>query len=395
MKTEKWKLLIAGITSGLCCLTAVAGAGAESKTLFYDAFDLKEMNASWQVKDGKWRIEDGYLTCDGAGNIRLAMEFGGGWIFSCRIREREIAKGCSEISFLFRERPGVYCSVMPRPEGAVSVRKGGDCIFWQWQERSEPVKEVFNLPVEKVKFKYNEWHAFKIVFTDDALLQIWWDNKLLKNAPAELRPISAEICGSKYAALDIDEVKVVPYELPERETVFADEFQDLTAWKTACQRNGEEVADIAGNTLKPAADGWVCLNYEFGTDFEDSVYITRETNIGAGTVLSLDVDGDNSGHQLFAVLMDSDGESHFVLLPAITWQGRKTIRQNIAGLANQPDAPGARSAIHWGGDGNQVLEYPIRAVTVGVSDKTDQFTGRGSIGLKNVRLLKTKGPASR
>ena len=182
-------------------------------------------------------------------------------------------------------------------------------------------------------------------------------------------------------------------ELAARMVLWQDDCHDPKAWQVTCHRDGQVVTK---QTRRPALtrvvlpDGRAALRlaYRFPTRGHDAMLLTqRGLSVSGAARLELEVEGDGSGHRLFAVLTEASGEQHLVQ-PAqpINWKGLRTIFFDVASLRRTPK-PHAVEPYHWGGDGNQKLDDPIIAVTIGIDDQPDTFVGDGCLHLGAVRLL--------
>ncbi len=170
---------------------------------------------------------------------------------------------------------------------------------------------------------------------------------------------------------------------------FSSDFSDVKKWKVSCHQGEKPAALPAGVALtKATVDKKSCakLDYNFTSPKHDAVMLSTKANVASGEVLSIDICGDGSGHAFFVVLMDKSGESHYLPVARLSWKGWRTLYVSVSKLFKTPDIRNV-SATHWGGDGSQVLEFPITKITVGINDKPDSFKGKGSIWLGKIQIF--------
>ena len=373
----------------LGCLLTISISSLSAKTIFQDNFDSKKLNPKWNIERGDWEIEEGCLVNKGGGKASLDVGKERGWAFSCKIKTSEYERKYLEFNILFTEETGEYYQLLLCP----SKEKAEKGFYYIWHRGGNGIlKNTLGFSYFSEigqKFNLNEWHKIKVIFTDGGLLYFYLNGKLVKKTFSLLSPRQISFSGSRNGNLFIDEVMIEGYiSLTERKKVFYDTFSNLSLWNLAGQKNGKKMVNIEGQSLKQTKHKGVCLHYYFTTSGHDAVYITRENLfIPSGNILSLTVNGDNSKHRLFAVLKDRSGEFHVLQLSTITWEGEKTVYQNFDHLKVPPVIPETRSATHWGGDNNQVLDYPITSITIGINDKPDIFRGEGDIYFKRIDIF--------
>lgn len=185
----------------------------------------------------------------------------------------------------------------------------------------------------------------------------------------------------------------------DRKLIWSDDFSDLERWMIRKHEHGQVVNDIHSEERKHllakaflAADNSGCrLKYKFKTSGNDAVMITRGSlDIRGGMILSIEVNGDGLGGKFFVVLTEGSGEKHiFQTMPLIDWHGVKHLTFNIDSL-RQPQLRGVVDSFHWEGDGNQSLNDPITAITIGISTPCDSCQMEGEIQLSRLEITAEK-----
>jgi len=162
-------------------------------------------------------------------------------------------------------------------------------------------------------------------------------------------------------------------------------FDDPTIWKLSAHV-GEKPATVPEGTMLARDDKNTCdgkptlkLKYQFPSAKHDAVMLTTDVSIPSGKTIGLRIYGDGSGHALFVVLIDNSGEAHYLPIGPASWRGWQTVNVSLVGLCNGPASKWDVSCNHWGGDGNQTLEFPITRISVGLNDQPDEFQGEGEI----------------
>lgn len=174
--------------------------------------------------------------------------------------------------------------------------------------------------------------------------------------------------------------------------LFADDFGEPALWH-ATEHADDEVAAAPAVSLESDSavlqDGRATarMRYRFASKRHDAIMATRrDLEIRNARVLRVTVAGDSPQLELFVVVEERSGERH-LLRPVVplTESGFRTVSFDLAPLRAAPP----RHAVgpdHWGGDGNQVLDDPIVAITVGVHDRPDTWMGSGVVHLSRVEV---------
>ena len=118
----------------------------------------------------------------------------------------------------------------------------------------------------------------------------------------------------------------------------------------------------------------------------ESVFARIPLNVASCNGIRLDLDADNSTHTFFIIIHDQSGEQHLVVKTYLGWQGWQELGVNLESFLTSPDNK-ARTALHWDGDGNQKIDFPITAMDVGIAKRGRSNNGSGALRLKNVRFV--------
>ena len=358
-----------------CVLTFACGAIAaepEGRVVFADVFQTPQLSPEWQVVEGEWKIADGALTCRDGGLIVLNVPPGGRFTI-----EFEIAFPSNWMSvILFYTGPKDY--------GTLYFGGG----YW---ESFEMLSEEIADYVQRKDPEIVRSGAFqKIKVTSEyGLVSFSYDGK--KKGPATLtsRPGSRVAFRSlpKSGLLRIRNIKVsqladtsvrptyrAPVSALTRGVVYEDyEFTGKPA--------GQERLSV------DARSGAAALAYQFTSSrvFE-SCFVRLPVEAARGDTLLMDVEGDGSGNGFFVIVHDASGEQHLATAAGLSWAGWQDVGVNLKTFLQGP-AKTERLAIHWGGDQNQKIDFPIKAIDIGVVKRGSRTTYRGKLRFRNVRLL--------
>ena len=168
--------------------------------------------------------------------------------------------------------------------------------------------------------------------------------------------------------------------------------RDNVSWETTQHTDGVPAEGELGS-LKVITSPWDAqstvyrLRYRFASKGHDAIMMTlRGLEIEGAQRLSVGVAGDAPQLELFVVLEESSGEKHLVRsLTPVNWEGMKTIDFDLEPLRKAPPKHSV-GPDHWEGDGNQVLDDPIVAITIGFHDRPDAWMGSGEIHVGQVRF---------
>jgi len=107
----------------------------------------------------------------------------------------------------------------------------------------------------------------------------------------------------------------------------------------------------------------------------------------------MDVERDGSRNGFFVIVHDASGEQHLAMATGLAWSGWQDVGINLKPIL---DSPGKmeRLAIHWGGDENQKLDFPVTAIDIGAAKRGARTTDRGQLRFRNVRFLDSSAGAN-
>jgi hypothetical protein len=139
-----------------------------------------------------------------------------------------------------------------------------------------------------------------------------------------------------------------------------------------------------------ARSGTAELTYQFeASRLFESCFVRLPVAAARGDTLLLDVEGDGSGNGLFVVVHDASGEQHLATATGLAWAGWQKAGVNLKTFLESPGNM-ERLAIHWGGDGNQKIDFPIKALDIGVVKRGSRIADRGQLRFRNVRFMDSR-----
>ena len=365
-------------TTALFFLTvlAISGtSGAEEsagRELFSDSFEKPQLGSAWEVVAGSWKVEAGALTGRDGGLIVLQTPPGGR--FSMEF----------EIQF-----PNTWMSVIPAytgPESYGTLYFGGG--YWEsfemvgkdiadYRQRKDP--EIVTI---------SGTHRIKVV-SEYGLLSFTFDGHAKGPAAIAFRPGSrvafrtlpgsglCKIKNFRLVQLTPDDSQTV-FQMPAADVARGAVFQDYR------QSGKPGAADRLNVDLK---SGEATLKYEFdsGKLFE-SCFVRLPVQAAQSRAIFLDVEGDGARNDFFVIVHDASGEQHLVISTGIAWSGWQDVGINLEAFLKSPQQ-NELLAIHWGGDHNQRIDFPLRALDIGVVKRGIRSSDRGQVRLRNVRFV--------
>lgn len=166
----------------------------------------------------------------------------------------------------------------------------------------------------------------------------------------------------------------------------AEETLRLPEIKTAvltAHVNGRNAPAPKGAKLAVTTDG-IVLDYVFPSKGHDACMVEFPANQKRFKEVTVEITADKPGHRPFIVLTDKNGEKHYFSLVNDRRISRQTIKK--AGrlkltipILIKNSHPGEYFAFRWGGDDNQVIDFPVKKVMLGLNDYPDESTGSGRI----------------
>ena len=147
--------------------------------------------------------------------------------------------------------------------------------------------------------------------------------------------------------------------------------------------DGKNAAAPQGAKQTVTPDG-ITLDYVFTSSGHDACMVEFPVNLKAFSRVSVEITADRPGHRPFIVLTDKNGEKHYFplidskLIKAQTI-GKAGRRKFVIPIRVKNSHPGEYFASRWGGDDNQVIDFPVKKIMLGLNDYPDESTGSGRI----------------
>jgi hypothetical protein len=353
---------------------AIAAEG-EERVVFADTFQAPQLSPEWQAVEGEWKIADGALTCRDGGLIVLNTPPGGRFTL-----EFEIAFPSNWMSvILFYTGPKDY--------GTLYLGGG----YWEsFEMLNEEIADYVQRRDPEI-VRSGEFQRIKVT-CEYSLVSFSYDGK--KKGPATLtfRPGAKVAFRSlpKSGLLRIRNFRLsqlvghgdrVSYEAP------------VSAWTKGVVYQDRDFAGSPAGQERLRVDarsGTAELTYQFeASRLFESCFVRLPVAAARGDTLLLDVEGDGSGNGLFVVVHDASGEQHLATATGLAWAGWQKAGVNLKTFLESPGNM-ERLAIHWGGDGNQKINFPIKALDIGVVKRGSRIADRGQLRFRNVRFMDSR-----
>jgi len=355
---------------------AVANEGvcaeAAPRVLFADAFQASRLAPDWQVIEGDWRVENGALTNSGGGLIVLNTPHGGRFAMEFEIRF-----------------PSKWMSVIPfftKPEDYGTLYFGNG--YWEsFEMRGQALADYIQRRDAEI-VTGNDYHRIKVV-VEYGLVSFLYDGKAKGPAVLRHRP------GARVAFRSLpgaDTLKIRDFRLEQLgaadvRTVYRLQPADLA--KGVVYQDCETAGKPGGADRLTVGDrtGNAGLTYAFtpGAVFE-SCFVRIPVDAARSQTILMDLEGDGSGNSVFVIVHDASGEQHLVIATGLAWSGWQEVGVNLKTFLESP-ANMERRVIHWEGDGNQRIDFPVRAVDIGVAKRGSRAADRGQVRFRNVRFV--------
>ena len=164
------------------------------------------------------------------------------------------------------------------------------------------------------------------------------------------------------------------------------EILNLSTAKTvalSAHINGKNASVPKGAAQTVTPEG-IVLDYVFPSKGHDACMVEFPVDQKKFSQITVEFTADKPGHRPFIVLTDKNGEKHYFSLidtrrikdQAIKKAGRQKLTTQIR-IKNSH--PGEYFAFRWGGDDNQVIDFPVKKIMLGLNDYPDESTGSGRI----------------
>lgn len=152
-------------------------------------------------------------------------------------------------------------------------------------------------------------------------------------------------------------------------------FTFHTNEKNAPMPEGSKM-EVTGNGIE--------MTYHFPSSGHDGCMAEFPVNIPGFTRIKVEFTAFDTGHRPYIVFTDRNNEKHyFALLHHKAFSHQKIKRKGRQGkwidIPVKNNHPGELFAYRWGGDKNQKIDFPVKAIMLGQNDSPDTFIGKGKI----------------
>ncbi|MDD5482321.1 MAG: hypothetical protein PHP98_01525 [Kiritimatiellae bacterium] len=369
---KKIILLAIGIAAGAAAGSAEQAAG---KVILDEMFDRPEIGANWVVKEGYWTIKNGSLCNTDGGVILAAKPMEGDFALECEVR---VAKWNAQYPWVDiivgYDDPENYMSLMFTPgERYYYLRATADAAN--------------QMSGGNIPFDQDVFHKVRLE-SRGLMVKFFWDGVYIRQHRfSQILPAMVGFMGNKSGAeYEIRAVRISEIQESGRQVgeLTVNEIMRAQAWEDAGNNN---VKRGRGCEEKDNA-AW--LEYDFKETGEYAgVFVRMPARIGNSEKVLMEIAGDGSANKAYLIARDAGDEEHLIGTVSLNWDGWRKISLNYEIFLKPPGRE--IYATHWGGDGNQTIDFPIKQIEVGVvrSDKAVKRAGR--IGVRNIRFMKDEG----
>lgn len=360
--------------AAILCLAFVALAHAADETvIFSDSFQGKQLSPEWEVHEGRWEIADGALTVTDGGIISLKKLPGGSFAMEF------------EITF-----PATWMSVIPlftSPDDYATLYFAGG--YWEsFQMRGHDLSGYVQRK-DPDMVRTGDFQKLKVI-SDYGSVWFTYDGKEKGPVAFPFRP-GARIAFRSLpgpGVLKIRNFKLTKVEPADIKVIRELRPEELSQGTIGKDRGleGKPGATSEAVSVDPQT-GAVVVSYAFASDNQfESCFARIPVRVARSGRIFMEVEADNSRNNFFLIVHDASGEQHLVIKSPIVWQGVQEVGINLAPYLESPPAM-QRQAIHWAGDGNQKIDFPITAFDVGVSKRSPGATRIGQIRIRAIRFV--------
>jgi hypothetical protein len=139
--------------------------------------------------------------------------------------------------------------------------------------------------------------------------------------------------------------------------------------------------------------GVVYQDYEFTGSHAGQERLRVDAQSGTGE-LAYQFEASRVFESCFVIVHDASGEQHLATAAGLSWAGWQDVGINLKMFLQSPPKM-ERLAIHWGGDQNQKIDFPIKAIDIGVAKRGSRTSDRGQLRFRDVRFLDWTNPVSK
>ncbi|MSQ95518.1 MAG: hypothetical protein EXR98_13295 [Gemmataceae bacterium] len=344
---------------------------AKETEIFSDTFQSPKISSAWTVHEGNWAIENGALTVNNGGLIVLNTPPGGRFTMEF------------EIAF-----PSNWMSVIPfftGPEDYGTLYFGGG----YWESFEMEGKNIGNYVQRRDPeiIRTGGFQKIKVI-SDYGLVSFSYDGKEKGPATIPFRPGSRVAFRSlpKSGPLRIKTFRLATLGSAGASTVYQLPVSALVKGVIYKDYQYEGKPSPADLLTIEASTGVAELKYGFkpGEVFE-SCFVRIPVGAAKSKTILMDVESDNSRNTFFIIVHDVSGEQHLVFKTGMAWKGWQNVGVNLQTFLESPPKL-ERSIIHWGGDQNQKIDFPIKAIDIGVAKHHIRVKDSGQVRFRNVRF---------
>lgn len=350
-------------------MLSFAPVRAEQTAIFSDDFQQPQLSSQWEIHDGDWHVENGALTVSGGGTISLKQSPGG-----CFSLEFEIVFPSHWMSVIpLFTAPDDYATLYLGSGYWESFQMVGDDIADYVQRRDAEIAPTGNFQKIKVISQYGS-----VRFT--------YDGKEKGPVSFPFRP-GARIAFRSLPGsgqLKIRNVRLSAIDPPPRTIVSSVSHDQLSGGVMGKDRGIEGKPGMTAEPLSVDAGGVATVSYAFADDEQfESCFARIPTDVKSCGWMFVEVEADDSHNHFFVIVHDSSGEQHLVIKSALAWTGWQEVGIDLAPCITGPRDL-ERLVIHWGGDGNQKIDFPIRAIDIGIAKRRSLAARTGQIHFRSL-----------
>jgi hypothetical protein len=364
---------ISTVAAMLCLAFAALAHAADETVIFADSFQGNRLSPEWEVHEGRWEVADGALTVRDGGIISLKKLPGGSFAMEF------------EIAF-----PANWMSVIPLftgPDDYATLYFGGS--YWEsFQMRGNDISNYVQRRDDDMA-RTGDFQKLKVT-SDYGSVTFVYDGKEKGPVAFPYRP-GARVAFRSLPGSGVLRIrnfrltKVKPAEVKVVREVRPEELSKGTIWK---DRGLEGKPGATSDAVSvDARTGAATLSYAFANDKQfESCFIRLPVDVASCGRVFMEVDADGSQNNFFVIVHDASGEQHLAIKSPIMWQGVQEVGINLTPYLKSPPEM-RRQAIHWAGDGNQKIDFPITTIDVGIARRSPGAKTTGQVKIRSIRFL--------
>ena len=150
----------------------------------------------------------------------------------------------------------------------------------------------------------------------------------------------------------------------------------------------------AGNKAVITKNG-LEMTYNFTTKGHDAFMAEFPVNVKKFNYFEVTFTAETKGMRPYLVLTDAGNEKHYYAFSSPSSLKRQAIkitgRQKMGSFVLLKNRhKGEYYAYRWGGDDNQILNFPVKKLMIGINDHPDTFVGKGKIIFHSITFSERK-----